>query len=125
MNSRLNSKLDYCDGYKKSIDDLYNPLVLAFKILKRGFCLVKENHKKKDEEEKNEEIPETNNTNEYNFDQVLPKEPNLPQYIRNEDYYNSIFFNAPIMLPSGICLFDAYPIRFLQDYEVTCSYNKN
>ena len=48
-NKNIDSKLDYCDDYKESLDDLYNPLVLAFKILKRGFCLVK---KKEKEEEK-------------------------------------------------------------------------
>ena len=41
----INSKLEYCEDYKKSIDDLYNPLILAFKILKRGFCLFRDNKK--------------------------------------------------------------------------------
>ena len=41
FSKNLDSKLDYCDGYIKSLDDLYNPLVLAFKVLKRGYCLAK------------------------------------------------------------------------------------
>ena len=44
------TKLDYCDDYKESVDDLYNPLVLAFKILKRGFCAVKKNENEEDEQ---------------------------------------------------------------------------
>ena len=32
ISRRINSKLDYCDDYTKSLDDLYNPLILAFKI---------------------------------------------------------------------------------------------
>ena len=54
LSRRTYSKLDYCDGYKKSIDDLYNPLVLAFKILKMGFCLYKTREDENDDDNENE-----------------------------------------------------------------------
>ena len=100
---RIESKLEYCEDYKKSIDDLYNPLVLAFKILKRGFCLFRNNNKSKDEENKNSQEDET------------PK---------NEEDYNFKldFIDVPLALPSGICLFGSYSIKEYQDYEVTCTY---
>ena len=54
LSRRTYSKLDYCDGYKKSIDDLYNPLILAFKILKMGFCLYKTREDENDDDNENE-----------------------------------------------------------------------
>ena len=104
----INSKLEYCEDYKKSIDDLYNPLILAFKILKRGFCLFRDNKKEKEEEKNNQ------NENEQDEDDTI----NLVDYDDNEN-----FIKVPLALPSGMCLFNSYPIKkFEQDYEVTCTY---
>jgi len=104
---RIESKLEYCEDYKKSIDDLYNPLVLAFKILKRGFCLFRNNNKSKDEENKNSQ----------DEDKQEEKEASL------DDYNDENYIKVPIALPSGMCLFNSYPIKqFEQDYEVTCTY---
>jgi len=109
----INSKLEYCEDYKKSIDDLYNPLILAFKILKRGFCLFRDNKKEKEEEK--------NNQNE--FEQDEDDKINLDDY--NDDD-NENFIKVPLALPSGMCLFNSYPIKKLeQDYEVTCTYKND
>ena len=128
----IDSKLDYCDGHKKSVDDLYNPLTLAFKILKKGFCKVK-----KQKEDiifdnipiNNEEI--NNNNNDLN-DTLFGKNEiiNNADFIfdisnDNFDNFEKMNYNVPISLPSGICLFGYYQIMKLQDYEVTCSYNVN
>ena len=108
----INSKLEYCEDYKKSIDDLYNPLILAFKILKRGFCLFRDNKKEKEEEKNNQ------NENEQDEDDKI----NLDDY--SDD--NENFIKVPLALPSGMCLFNSYPIKKTdQDYEVTCTYYKN
>ena len=100
----INSKLEYCEDYKKSIDDLYNPLILGFKILKRGFCLFRDNKKQEEEEEKNSQ------------DEDKQEEENI---ISNNDLM------VPIALPSGMCLFGSYSIKKYQDYEVTCTYKFN
>jgi len=106
---RIESKLEYCEDYKKSIDDLYNPLVLAFKILKRGFCLFRNNNKSKDEENKNSQDEDKQEENEASLD----------------DYNDENYIKVPVALPSGMCLFNSYPIKkFDQDYEVTCTYKK-
>ena len=119
----INSKLEYCYEYKKSLDDLYNPLVLAFKILKRGFCLYKDNSNN-DDNDSNNDIDNNNNDN----NQIDLNTDIFEKVIGNDgDDNNSPFEKiknqmAPIALPSGLCLFDSYPIKFLEDYEVTCSY---
>ena len=106
---RIKSKLEYCEDYKKSIDDLYNPLVLAFKILKRGFCLFKDNSKQKEEGNNSQDQAEQNE-----------EDVNLDEY--NDENY----IKVPLALPSGMCLFNSYPIKkFIQDYEVTCTYKNN
>ena len=103
----INSKLEYCEDYKKSIDDLYNPLILGFKILKRGFCLFRDNKKQEKEEETNSQ------------DGVSQDDDN----INLNEYYNDNFIRVPLALPSGMCLFNSYPIKKVdQDYEVTCTY---
>ena len=107
----INSKLEYCEDYKKSIDDLYNPLILGFKILKRGFCLFRDNKKQKEEENNSQ------NENEQDEDDKI----NLDEYNDNGN-----FIKVPLVLPSGMCLFNSYPIKkFEQDYEVTCTYKNN
>ena len=103
----INSKLEYCEDYKKSIDDLYNPLILGFKILKRGFCLFRDNKKQEKEEETNSQ------------DGVSQDDDN----INLNEYDNDNFIRVPLALPSGMCLFNSYPIKKVdQDYEVTCTY---
>ena len=62
----IDSKLDYCNDYLESVDDLYNPLVLAFKILKRGFCLV--NQKDREDEEDTEDYDKSLEYYESNTD---------------------------------------------------------
>ena len=128
FSKNLDSKLDYCDGHIKSLDDLYNPLVLAFKILKKGFCLAKNvkpdddlNDAKKtllDEEEENEEKGNYENYNTYNDNVKNFKLTEVPDF-------KCLNFNVPIALPSGMCLFGHYQIQKNQDYEVSCSYLTN
>ena len=126
------SKLDYCDDYKESVDDLYNPLVLAFKILKRGFCSVKDN--KKDDEEGDKEdydkyinnyeskdYTSNNNDNNNNIEEYFEGENDFNVYdVSNFDPLN---IALPIALPNGLCLFHSYRLKKYIDYEVTCSYN--
>ena len=128
FSKNLDSKLDYCDGHKKSLDDLYNPLVLAFKVLKKGFCLAKnvkpddelddKNTSSDDEEEKEEDNYEGEDYTVYNNS---TKNFNLTD-VSDFKYLN---YNVPIALPSGMCLFGHYQIQKSQDYEVTCSYLTN
>ena len=116
----LNSKLDYCYEYKKSLDDLYNPLVLAFKILKRGFCLYKDNSNNDDNDNNNDIDNNDNNQMNLNndvFEKVIGN--GVSENTHFEKIRNLL---APISLPSGLCLFNSYPIKFYEDYEVTCSY---
>ena len=134
VNNRIDSRLDYCEGHKKSIDDLYNPLVLAFKILKKGFCLAKKNPKSKnndkneiykgliDEIEKDQSI----GSQKIDFNEVLPSNtPKEFSQFQNIDDFKKMAFNAPISLPNGLCLFNSYPIKKFMDYEVECSYYKD
>lgn len=103
---RIKSKLEYCEDYKKSIDDLYNPLILAFKILKRGFCLFKDNSKSEEKEEEENDSQDKDN-----------QEDNIK--------FGDDILKVPLALPSGMCLFNSYPIKNYQDYEVTCTYKDN
>lgn len=130
FSKNIHSKLDYCDDHKKSVDDLFNPLTLAFKVLKKGFCLANDNSKL------------NNNNNENYYDQEIAKNENNQENKNNyqgEEYTNfetgnfsasnigefqKMRFNVPIALPSGMCLFGHFQIKKFQDYEVTCSYRK-
>ena len=118
---RVYSKLDYCQKFEKSIDDLYNPLTLAFKILKRGLCLVKDNTKKSTEENDYDinKIGTNNNNKEYITTEIQGTKTFDIADINEGDFMN---FKAPITMPSGFCLFGAYKIRKNQNYEVTCTY---
>ena len=130
VSKRVYSKLDYCEGYQKSVEDLYNPLVLAFKILKKGFCLVKKNPKNEQNNNNNYNDLKNKYTNEDNkketdnmFEDVIPdfdKEMNFRQ--QDLGNFNRSLLKAPISLPNGLCLFNSYPIKKLMDYEVECSY---
>lgn len=128
--NNINSKMDYCKKNITSVDELYNPLILAFKILKKGFCLVYDNSKNsndKNNKEFNSKIDKIESVEEieeyfwkYNYE--IKTRANL----RAENITNFILmnFSVPITLPSGLCLFGSYQIMKLQDYEVTCSYRK-
>lgn len=126
ISRRINSKLDYCDDYTKSLDDLYNPLVLAFKILKRGFCLYADHFKKNDDKKdqydnnKNAIMKDNGEKEKEDFTNVFPED----QHDLNigDKPFEKMKFNAPIALPSGLCLFNSYPIKKYEDYEVICSY---
>ncbi len=127
ISRRINSKLDYCDDYTKSLDDLYNPLILAFKILKKGFCLYADHFKKTDDKtdqyDKNKNTILTQTGEEEKFDEVIRiKTDNNDFSMKNIDSFKMMNFNAPIALPSGLCLFNSYPIKKYEDYEVICSY---
>lgn len=134
LSKRLDSRLDYCQGHVKAVDDLYNPLVLAYKILKKGFCLAKEKPNK-DITNKNTQyhkeiqkiIERENNDgqNTINFDEVIsnPNEDFDISKLQNVADFEQFSLNAPISLPNGLCLFGAYPIKKLMDYEVECSYH--
>ena len=132
FSKNLHSKLDYCDEHKKSVDDLFNPLVLAFKVLKKGFCLANDNSKQKDNNNENyynNEIKkrESDNTqneqNDYNGENYQNIEN--PSFRVNANEFENLNFNVPITLPSGMCLFGHFQIKKFQDYEVTCSYRSN
>jgi hypothetical protein len=128
---RINSKLDYCDDFTKSLNDLYNPLVLAFKILKKGFCLYADHFHKADDkteqyEKKKNEIQNQEEQTE-DFSEVIRNIEDIENINFNSGDINAfqlMNFNAPIALPSGLCLFNAYPIKKYEDYEVICSYNR-
>ena len=133
LSKRVDSKLDYCEGHQKAVEDLYNPLVLAFKILKKGFCLAKKNPKKKDEpidykkliEDYQKEEKETKEDQENIFNKVLPNGESFNTNVKEIKEFEAININAPISLPNGLCLFKAYPIKKFMDYEVECSYFGN
>lgn len=120
----LYSKLEYCDEYQKSLDDLYNPLVLAFKILKRGFCLVKEQKHDEDDNNNNYNIDnDQQNEDNQEFENYKTYKENERSFvIENITDFTNVAFNVPIALPSGKCLFGHFQVKKLQDYEVTCSY---
>ena len=130
----IDSKLDYCDDYIESVDDLYNPLVLAFKILKRGFCLV--NKKDREDEEDTEDYDKSlesyeiktdsdnDNDNNYQFEELYGTENKFVSDISGVNNFDKLDISLPISLPNGLCLFHSYRVKKNIDYEVTCSYNK-
>ena len=129
----IDSKLDYCDEYKESVDDLYNPLILAFKILKRGFCIVKKN-KRENEEGNTKEYDKTINDYELKRtdDENIINNENFPKYLNEDNDFNinsgsesnflQLNISMPIALPNGLCLFHTHRLIKNKDYEVTCSY---
>ena len=125
------TKLDYCDDYKESVDDLYNPLVLAFKILKRGFCAVKKNENEEDEQKDydkkvNNYESQSNSVNDEEVDfPYLEKENEFNVSLDEINNFDNLNVSLPIALPNGLCLFHSYQLKKNIDYEVTCSYNKN
>ena len=130
INNNINNKMDYCNENIKSVDDLYNPLVLAFKILKKGFCLAYDNNKNtniKNNKDYNNQIDrnELYSSQESLEDTEVSKSFNLSSrnlISTNIDNFQYMNFNVPIALPSGFCLFGSYRIMKLRDYEVICSY---
>ena len=123
------TKLDYCDDYKESVDDLYNPLVLAFKILKRGFCAVKKNENEEDEQ-KDYDIKVNNYESQINNDdeggdfRYLENENEFDANLTGFNNFENLNVYLPIALPNGLCLFHSYTLKKNIDYEVTCSYDK-
>ena len=125
------TKLDYCDDYKESVDDLYNPLVLAFKILKRGFCAVKKNEKEENEQkdyDKKVENYQAQSTSEESNDNAgqdidFSKTNNYTNDLTEIKNFEELNIYLPISLPNGLCLFHSFPLRKNIDYEVTCSYD--
>ena len=123
------TKLDYCDDYKESVDDLYNPLVLAFKILKRGFCAVKKNENEEDEQ-KNYDIKVNNYESQINNDDeegdfgYLKNENDFVPNLTEFNNFENLKVYLPIALPNGLCLFHSYTLKKNIDYEVTCSYDR-
>ena len=134
--NNIDSKLDYCDDYIESVDDLYNPLVLAFKILKRGFCIVKKQDRQADEgdaedydklyqEYESKSNSENNNEDNHQFEEIY-KEDNIFEFNLNAlQNFDPLNIALPIALPNGLCLFNSYRLKKNIDYEVTCSYPKN
>ena len=130
----IHSKLDYCDEYIESVDDLYNPLILAFKILKRGFCLVYENTEDYEENTKNfdefkkkyetESDNDNNKSNNYTFEEYYSGENDFDDFSK-KDSFDAINISVPIALPNGLCLFHSHLIKKNIDYEVACSYKGN
>ena len=128
--NNINSKMDYCQKNITSVDELYNPLILAFKILKKGFCLVFDNSKNsndKNNKEFNSKIDKIESVEEIEeyfceYNNETKTRANLSA--ENINNFMLMNFKVPITLTSGLCLFDSYQIMKLQDYEVTCSYRK-
>ena len=123
------TKLDYCDDYKESVDDLYNPLVLAFKILKRGFCAVKKNENEEDEQKDydkkvNNYESQTNNDNVEEEEFILGGDNAFNDDLSEKNNFEDLTIYLPIALPNGLCLFHSYTLKKNIDYEVTCSYDK-
>ena len=128
----IRSKLDYCGGHKKSVDDLYNPLTLAFKILKKGFCKAKNQNPEEEDDtnnqNNNEDSEEKKDNQKNDNNDIFGINENIPQKSFNLDSkgeFEKLDFYVPITLASGMCLFGYYRIMKYQDYEVTCSYNEN
>ena len=125
------TKLDYCDDYKESVDDLYNPLVLAFKILKRGFCAVKKNENEEDEQKdydkkvNNYESQSNNNNDDEEEEFILGEANTFNDNLGEINNFENLKVYLPIALPNGLCLFHSYTLKKNIDYEVTCSYNRN
>ena len=103
------TKLDYCDDYKESVDDLYNPLVLAFKILKRGFCAVKKNEKEENEQkdyDKKVENYQAQSTSEESNDNTgqdidFSKANNYTNNLAEIKNFEELNIYLPISLPNG------------------------
>jgi len=132
----IDSKLDYCDDYIESVDDLYNPLVLAFKILKRGFCIVKKQDRKEDEgdtedydklseEYESKSNGENNDENNQQFEEIYDGNNKYNFDMTNISNFDLLDISLPITLPNGLCLFHSYRLKKNIDYEVTCNYPKN
>ena len=132
--NNIDSKLDYCDDYIESVDDLYNPLVLAFKILKRGFCLV--NKKDREDEEDTEDYDkslesyeiktesEDKNGASYAFEEFKSSANDFNVDLSNKNnHFGQLTIFLPTSLPNGLCLFHTYQLSKNIDYEVTCSYS--
>lgn len=126
--NNINNKMDYCNENIKSADDLYNPLVLAFKILKRGFCLVYDNSEKKNEiKDYNRQINKIEFQGNIGNNEI-PNYRNVetPDLIASDvANFGEMNYYVPIGLPSGLCVFEYYKIKKYQDYEVICSYKKD
>lgn len=129
----------FCKSYPKTLQDLYNPLVIGFHLFKKGFCLVKDNRKAKEKKflglEKNKELSkkydkeidkiESDKPEENNFSNVFPTNE-IDGTLENKEFKTHEIMNGinfPITLANGLCLFGAYPIKFNQNYEALCSYN--
>ena len=127
--NNINSKMDYCKKNITSIDELYNPLILAFKILKKGFCLVYDNSQNsndKNNKDYNSKIDKIESVQaiEGDFNYIEINEIAELESVKIAKF-KSMNFSVPITLPSGLCLFGSYRIKKLQDYEVTCSYRQD
>ena len=126
VRQNIDENLEYCNDFKKTLDELYNPLVLGFQILKRGLCLYKNKNGDKNDDN-NESKNDDNNSEEgtketpLDFSSFFPisktgiNEPNCKDFQR-------ITINATMALPSGFCLFGAFPVTCLINYEVSCTY---
>jgi len=132
----IDSKLDYCDDYIESVDDLYNPLVLAFKILKRGFCIVKKQDRKEDEgdtedydklseEYESKTNGENNDEDNQQFEEIYEGNNKFDFNVTNTSNFDLLDISLPVTLPNGLCLFHSYRLKKNIDYEVTCSYPRN
>ena len=118
----IDSKLDYCDEYKESVDDLYNPLILAFKILKRGFCIVKKN-KRENEEGNRKEYDETINDYELKRtdDENIINNEKFPKYLSEDNDFNinsgtksnflQLNISMTIALSNGLYLFHKHRLN--------------
>ena len=115
-----------CSAEHYVIGDLYNPLSVAYQILKKGMCL-----KKKEQEFDNNEIKnpekEINNLLDINsnkqidsedMDKVFLNEFGENNFQENNDIIKSFIF--PVMAPSGMCM-KGYPVKLGEDKTVICS----
>jgi hypothetical protein len=118
----IDSKLDYCDDYIESVDDLYNPLVLAFKILKRGFCIVKKQDRKEDEgdtedydklseEYESKSNGENNDEDNQQFEEIYEGNNKFDFNLTNASNFDLLDISLPVTLPNGLCLFHSYRLK--------------
>ena len=124
VRQNIDENLEYCNDFKKTLDELYNPLVLGFQILKRGLCLYKNKNSNNNESKNNDNNSEegTKQTdNSVDFTSFLPENSENKEITTCEDFQR-MNISATMALPSGFCLFGAYPIKCLINYEVTCTY---
>ena len=115
-----------CAAEHYVIGDLYNPLSVAYQIIKKGMCLNKKEQEFDTNEIKNPE-KEINNLLDINsnkqidsqdMDKVFLKSIEKNEISKENDIIKWFIF--PVMAPSGMCM-KGYPVKVGEDKTVICS----